>query len=101
MKNCKFRVYAEDTDLLFLPILRISVISIVLVFSKAHGPRLRAGKTQILLIGSRMSCTSASNVFVKSAGDVGIIIDSNLRFKKHINKQVRGVFKSFKSKYSS
>lgn len=119
LKNCLYHLYADDTQLYFSFIAseyKIAEKKInedlerILEISTNHCLKLNASKSSIMLIGNRNLTSNLSNDFnIKIAGEkiptvqkcksLGIIIDTELRFKDHVSSILKKAYLALKLIY--
>nr|CAI5828047.1 unnamed protein product [Callosobruchus analis] len=117
LKNCRVHLYADDTQLYFsffpenkdnaLTVIN-SDINSLLAYSNSHSLKINSQKSSILLSGKdKDKIQSAINIMVgnqrlqcvSSARNLGLIIDSNLRFNSHITSCVQKAYVNLKMLY--
>lgn len=119
VKNCKIHFYADDTQLYlsFSPhdIYEASAginkdIEALVAKSRGHSLNINASKTSVLVFGPQNVRSAVSNQLqitvegqqispVESARNLGLTLDTDLRFKLHINNKIAAAYASLKLIY--
>lgn len=121
LKHCQIHLYADDTQLYYSfntsevdsACSRINEdLKSFINISKDHCLIINASKSNVLLFGPKKSCQLIKNQvqinidqenieIVEYAKNLGVIIDSDLRFGKHINKLTQKAYNSIKLIYGN
>lgn len=117
LKYCSSYLYADDSQLLysFLPsdsheanIVINEDLNSLLKFSEQHHLSINPDKSQFLIFGKEKIAIARSvkiyvdNVELKSvssARDLGLVIDTDLRFTQHVNKCIGKAYSNLKMLY--
>lgn len=121
ISNCKFHFYADDTQL-YLTFAPESVqlacekinedLRNLITFSQDHCLKINAAKSNLLIFGNKKARLAAAPQLnlqvgdcqlacVDSARNLGLYMDSSLRFKLHITKSIQKAYGSLKALYSN
>lgn len=119
ISNCNIHLYADDTQLYysFPPQVINDACNVVnndldtfVSAAKDHCLVINSSKSKVLLFGSKLNCQRISNnvniivndaklEVVANAKNLGVIMDTELRFEKHINTVLQKAYSSLKMIY--
>lgn len=121
LKHCKFHVYADDTQIYRsfnhnniqenVNLINSDLLALVNL-AKRHNLQLNASKCSVMLFGSKIPRDTAADSLelfvdgtplpiVKSAKNLGIHFDSNLRFRPHVNNLIKKSYFALKTLYAN
>lgn len=121
LNYCKIQAYADDIqtylhfqfdDYLLATDKINSDLQIINQLSLEHNLKLNSSKSFIMLFGNKKHISSLKQILniniegvnlpiVNSARNLGVILDSSLRFKEHVTKMLQKTFLSLKLLYSN
>lgn len=120
LKNCKLMAYADDTQLYFsfedhelgYALERINGdLSLISRLASANSLKLNPTKSTVVLFGNKNRVSSFRDRFrvtldgeqlpvVEKAKNLGVVVDSEIRFRDHVTRLVQKSFMSLKVLYS-
>lgn len=111
VKYCNYHAYADDTQLYYsfapcdmdLAIERVnSDLTNIYETALKHNLLLNASKSQLMIFGNKRICNNIENLDIKinnvtiplmtCTKNLGLLIDNNLRFTKHISKCIQNAY---------
>lgn len=121
LSYCKIHLYADDTQLYFsFPVSEVDAASLhinedlskFIDLAKSHCLLINHKKSNIMVFGSKKQRNSITNNLiiqidnntlekVDKAKNLGVIIDSNLRFEDNVNKLLKNGYSSLKLIYGN
>jgi len=120
IKHCKYHIYADDTQI-YIPFNATSLqfslqnlnedLKSLSILSNKHNLKLNPSKCNVIIFGNRLQRSELEKRFnaildgknlalCNSARNLGVIIDSELRFKKHISNLLQRAYCTLKMLYS-